>query len=239
MFRLATLIAVSFAISAAFVTSAAPIPKESDLARIKSRYGTPVDPDRDCRIDLVEDGRLRMTVPGKHHSMYSDAGHTNAPRVLREVSGDFVAAMRLTLTFNPSAQAADRELPAFVGGGWLLLDGDTGMIEFRHLQEKLGSNPWRTSAEFDVRQPGHEDGKSIPRPLYEKPIHLRLTRQGQKLMMDWSPDGKEWTPMSPNGVEVPMGRKLSIGPCAIQNTDQPMTATFDQFQITPLANNSP
>lgn len=235
MFRLIVGVLSTLPILAAMsVLSAAPIPKESPKERIQTLFGTVQDPDQDCETTLVERRTLRIRIPGKHHSMYGDVGHTNAPRVMRSVSGDFVAQVRVHVQFDPRGAAADQGLPPAVGGGLLLTDGETGVVEFRLLQEKIGNNPWRTSTECDVRLPGFEAGNSVPRPLHDAAIILRLTRKQGRLFTEWSDDGKVWNSTKRNGTAAPLNRRLSIGVYAIQNTDKPATVLFDTFQVTPL-----
>ncbi|MCZ2343048.1 MAG: DUF1349 domain-containing protein [Bacteroidales bacterium] len=234
MFRLVARLMVGILMTVS-VLSAAPIPKESPKERLQHLFGTVFDPDQDCEITLVERRQLRIRVPGKHHSMYGDVGHTNAPRVMRTVSGDFVAQVRVRVQFDKLGLAVDQGLPPAAGGGLLLMDDDKGVVEFRTLQEKIGSNPWRTAAECDVRLPGFEAGNSIPRPLEEMPVLLRLTRKQGRLFAEWSSDGKTWTAANRNGIEVPLSKRVTLGVYAIQNTDKPMSIHFEEFHITPLA----
>lgn len=231
MFRILTGVAVLLTAS---VLTAAPIPKETPQDRLRTLFGTTHDPDQDCEFELVERRKLRVRVPGKHHSMYGDVGHTNAPRVMRSVSGDFIAEVRLQVHFDRAGVAADQGLPAAAGGGLLLTDADGGVVEFRHLQEQIGNNPWRTSAEFDLRLPGTEAGSAIPRPFAGNAVTLRLTRKQGRLFAEWSADGKTWATLNRNGVDAPIGKSVSVGIYAIQNTDKPMSVVFDEFRITPL-----
>lgn len=211
---------------------AAPVPRDSDAARIARLFGQPVDPDKDCDFKLGEGTALRVRVPGKHHSMYTDEGHRNAPRVLRPVTGDFVARVRVAIAFDTDAGPADDEVPPVAGGGLLVTLGDTGVFEFRHLHERIGNTPWRTSAEVDARFPGFEAGTTKPRPLVGGATYLRLTRRGKNLRTEWSDDNKTWSEVS---TDLPLGDTISVGPYVIQNTDQPLTVTFDRYEITPLA----
>ena len=212
---------------------AAPVPRLTDADRIARLFGTPVDPDKDSVFTLVGGSALRVRVPGTHHSMYDDEGHTNAPRALRPITGDFVARVRVTIAFDKDAGPADGEFPRVVGGGLLVTVGDKGVVEHRHLHERIGNAPWRSSAEVDARLPQFEAGSSTPRPLAEKPTYLRLTRRGNVLTTEWSDDGKIWADVG-TGLP-PLGKTVSVGPYVIQNTDKPLTVTFDQYEVVPLA----
>src|SRR5262245_38221240 len=71
---------------------AAPVPDEN---QIRDRYGNWVDPDRDCKLE-VKGGKLRVAIPDKLHSMNYNAAKYNAPRLWREVEGDFTAVVRVS-----------------------------------------------------------------------------------------------------------------------------------------------
>ena len=47
-----------------------------------------MDPDGDCKVEVIN-GKLTVTVPGKHHDLWVGEGKVNAPRVLENVEGDF------------------------------------------------------------------------------------------------------------------------------------------------------
>jgi S1-C subfamily serine protease len=77
-------------------------------------WGTVIDPDKDCKI-TPNDKRLTIEIPGKLHELDYDGGLTNAPRVMREVEGDFVATVKVTGDFklgpkctNPRSASSSR-----------------------------------------------------------------------------------------------------------------------------------
>src|SRR5262249_34722886 len=54
------------------------------------RWGLLVDPDLDCRFRVDKD-QLHIKIPPKPHVLSAEIGATNAPRVLRDIEGDFHA----------------------------------------------------------------------------------------------------------------------------------------------------
>ena len=213
----------------------APLPKQTEQERIHQRFGTLVDPDKDCQIELVDGQILRIRVPGRAHSFHLTPEKPNAPRVLRTVAGDFVLQVRVALSYDQDATTDLSDWPGLVGAGLLILDGTTSRVEIRHLHERLFNNPWRISAEYDLRGPDVDRGGSTPRPLDSKPVYLRMTRRGNRITADWSPDGRGWLPMHPNPLDLPLSRQVQVGFHVIQNTKKPIVAEFDQYQIRKLS----
>src|SRR5262245_23570907 len=78
---------------------AAPIPKEDDAVRIRRVYGETIDPDRDCKFEMTGE-KLRLTIPGKQH--FVERKLYNAPRVAREIEGDFTLTVRVTFPIRPA-----------------------------------------------------------------------------------------------------------------------------------------
>src|SRR5437763_144727 len=78
----------------------------------------PVDPDGDCRFDRDGD-KLTISIPGKDQTLYDS--ELNAPRLLRDVAGDFVVEVRVSGMFEPTAWSKDSL--AFKEGGILLPAG--------------------------------------------------------------------------------------------------------------------
>ena len=54
----------------------------------EKHWGELEDPDRDCTY-RVEEGRIHIKIPGTAHVLTAEIGMMNAPRVLRNIEGDF------------------------------------------------------------------------------------------------------------------------------------------------------
>ncbi len=79
-------------------------------------WGTAIDPDGDCKI--APDGKaLVVEVPGKLHDLNADIDKFNAPRVLREVEGDFNIQVKVVGDFKPGAKSLNPKSVPFNGGG--------------------------------------------------------------------------------------------------------------------------
>ena len=60
-----------------------------------------VDPDGDCKFTPQKDA-LAIAVPAKDHELVPDRGRMDAPRLLRDVAGDFTAQVAVSGDFRPS-----------------------------------------------------------------------------------------------------------------------------------------
>src|SRR4051812_31099083 len=81
--------------------SAAPVPGEKPF---QTSWDPPTDPDGDCTFQRVE-GKLTITLPGSDHDLGIERGRMNAPRLLRDVEGDFVVQVRVGGLFRPSTES--------------------------------------------------------------------------------------------------------------------------------------
>jgi hypothetical protein len=79
-------------------------------------WGMAIDPDNDCKI--VDQGKaLEISVPATHHDLNADNDKLNAPRVLREVSGDFTMTVKVIGTFQPGTQSTNPKAVPYIGAG--------------------------------------------------------------------------------------------------------------------------
>src|SRR5262249_36323812 len=66
-------------------------------------WGSAVDPDGDCTF-TIKPNALTIAVPGSDHVLGVERGRMNAPRVLREITGDFIAQVRVAGDFPAGAR---------------------------------------------------------------------------------------------------------------------------------------
>jgi hypothetical protein len=68
-----------------------------------------------------------------------------------------------------------------------------------------------------------------------KPTYIRLERWGNRLILKYSVDAKEWLPRYQFPVqEVNLARKLKVGVAAHAMAGGTFKAVIDQFRLTPL-----
>src|SRR5438105_204783 len=167
---------------------AAPVPKGQSEA--VKEFGTAVDPDNDCTF-AAADGKLTITAPANHHTLTTSPTKKNAPRVVRDVEGDFTATVRVQAEL-PGALASD--LPGVdpgVAAGLVVWADDGNFACLIRLHELLGQKRVTTD-ELHYQLDGDEVGESGPvRPLDTTAAYLRVTRTGGQVVGEASPDGKE------------------------------------------------
>jgi regulation of enolase protein 1 (concanavalin A-like superfamily) len=217
-------------ICAALVVLAGAAPAPKAAVEIKG-FGAVVDPDRDCTFNL-EDGRLKIAIPTATHSLTISLEKQNAPRVLRDLEGDFTAVVRVEAEFpdNPMSDIKDSE-PAVAAGLVVWADDETYAC-FERAHEVLGGAK-HTSTEVHYIDAGQDGGESGPPVRYDgKPAYLRVTRSGIKVSGEVSTDGTDWK--AAGLVELKnLPAKVKVGVFAEHNTGKKVTATFDKFEVKP------
>ena len=99
---------------------AAPVPKNTARERIEKEFGKIVDPKGDCGFDVKGDS-LTITMPADEVRDITK-GVDTAPRVEREVTGDFVLTVTISAPLTKKAEVAKamkgaKDVWPFVGGG--------------------------------------------------------------------------------------------------------------------------
>ncbi len=90
-------------------------------------WGRAVDPDGDCAITTT-DGGVAIKVPGTAHDFAAELERQNAPRVLSEVKGDFIAEVKVSGAFRPGATSSIPGRRPYHGAGLLVINGKENYI---------------------------------------------------------------------------------------------------------------
>jgi regulation of enolase protein 1 (concanavalin A-like superfamily) len=204
----------------------APVPSEDELTKLERAYGTWTDPDKDCKFKLTG-GELKVSLPAADHLLGKMIGQAknNAPRVLREVEGDFTAVVRVTI---PVPDRVPESSWQYYAGGLVAWESDQGYAVVRLGGGKVNTSP---EAILSVLTRGREYVMAL-RDL-GKPMgsgFVRIKRLGSRVRMAWSRDGKNWKDFEPE--EVTWGQKVKVGVVAENNLGKPVEVTFDQFELT-------
>src|SRR5262245_15369410 len=219
------------------VLVAAPVPKEDDTARMRRIYGQTDDPDKDCAFEMVGE-KLRIKIPAKHHSLNPNPGRMNAPRVVKEVEGDFTVTVRVTFPIRPApGPEADKDFLAFATAGLIAwADGDS--VQFVRKEHRLGQKPRESFSRRWTRiRPGEKGVSDAVRALEltggPDSAYLCLERKEQKVTASFSRDGKEWSPQNRiASVEVEWKEKVKVGVIAENGYNAAFEATFDEYKLT-------
>ena len=189
-------------------------------------WGQTFNPDGDCTIALEENG-LTIRLPGTPHDLTAELGRVNAPRVLQEVEGDFVAQVKVCGTLRPTAPASVPGHIPYQAGGLLLWADNRNYVRLeRAALQRDGAV--RPVAAFELRWKGELAGaRSSEVP--DRDTYLRLERRGSQLLGAVGTDGRQWTPLEPLEAELPA--KVRVGVAAVNAARQPLSIRFEEFQV--------
>jgi hypothetical protein len=122
LYVLSVLLLTVLLLACAALTAPAPRPSLKE-------WGDPVDPDQDCKIRL-DGGVLSIEMPGTEHEYDPLRRRFNAPRILREIEGEFDLRVRVRIDCPRSAQSSVQGHPAYVAAGFLIIYPDSPRYEF-------------------------------------------------------------------------------------------------------------
>jgi regulation of enolase protein 1 (concanavalin A-like superfamily) len=211
------------------VAFAAPVPKTTEHPL--RGWGEAVDPLKDCTFDVDKDGKLTFTVPGKGRDLAAHRDEMNAPRVLREIEGDFKIEVSVEGEWPLGATSTLKDRPPFFGAGIFLAEDDKNYIRLEKAQYESGAQKpcyigfehWQNGEWLKYGTP--DDGE-LDRT---KIAHLRLTRKGGSLTAAVSQDGTKWNELKV--LETKFGAKLKVGVVAVHTTDTQFKPVFSDLKI--------
>lgn len=192
-------------------------------------WGDFVDPDGDCTARF-DHGGVRFELPGKLHDLNGAVGTTNAPRLVQEVEGDFVAQVKVSGEFQPSAPSTRRSALPYNGAGFAVwLDAD------HFVRAERGAVLRNKDVHGFFLFENHEEARTIARHngfLEQGDIYLKIERRGARLLAFHSTDGKAWAETEP--MDIPWPPRLKLGLCAISSSFSPLSVRCDEFSVRPL-----
>jgi len=210
--------------------TAAPAPKENDDDKLRRIHGDWTDPDKDCKY-VLKGGELRISLPKTDHRLYSgnavERPKTNAPRVLREVNGDFTFVVRVMFPL-PEVPKAAPGWP-YCSGGLVAWESDARFLVIR----RAGGLTIGDSEGIITHHAAPVPVTSIQTFGNAKPTEsafIRLKREGKKVAASWSRDAKTWKEFEP--VEVGWRSRVKVGIVAENTLGTPVELTFDQYSLT-------
>lgn len=210
---------------------ASPLFATDDSHRALPGWGWCVDPDADCQFS-VQNGKLKISVPGTDHALATERGKTNAPRVLREVEGEFTITVKVAADYTPGSSSVAQTRRAFQGAGLVLWQDDSNYVRLESAQLVVGTETMRY-ASFELRRDGQftKPGFAEEHPLKNSTTWLRLERRGNQITASVSEDGKNWESLKP--LRVDFSEALQVGVVAGHNTSTPISVGFEDFKVSP------
>lgn len=210
-------------VMAAGVVAADDPPKPSV---IKS-WGKIVDPDGDCQIK-AEGDQVLFKVDGAHDLSVELRKPVNAPRVMQEIRGDFIAQVRVAGVFRPRQPSTVDMRRPYTGAGLLLWLDDKNYIRLEHAAVEADGQVYDYLA-FEQRKNGAFEMAYTQLGLQGDAVELRLERRGRKLYGLVSYDHQQWIGYPPLEVELPSA--LQVGVAAVSSSGASFAPRFSEFEV--------
>ncbi len=212
-----------------------------------SMLTTFVDPSKDCKLEKDEEAmKFRILVPGnKVHTLATYAVSRidkkkslhNAPMVLAEVEGDFLAMVEVTGEMSPgSTLPKDRQgndLPfTFNGAGLVLYQNKDNFVRLeRTAGIAVDSLQSIHKVLIEIVKDGkHLDTTNIYWPVKEGNVQLIMIRRKGKARFQFRESDALVSFASPE-FELDLPKKVKLGLTASNISAKPFTANFDDFAV--------
>ncbi|HTU23002.1 MAG TPA: protein kinase [Gemmataceae bacterium] len=189
-------------------------------------WGRQFDPDSDCTFN-VQGGALKIDVPPTPHDLSIERGRTNAPRVLREVDGDFRLQVKVCGDIQPMAVGSVAGRLSFQAGGILLWSDERNYVRLERAAFSRNGKI-TTYAAFEARVNGRAGGAhtlGIP----DKDTHLRLERRGNQLRALVSAHGELCRSLQ--NIDIDLPSKVLVGVAVVNAAQQPLQVRFEELQM--------
>lgn len=212
---------------------AAPVPKESDAEKLYRLFGKPVDPLKDCKFTL-DGNKLTINAGKGDHDLSVQSKEMNAPRVLKEIEGDFEMKVKVSGEYPKGAKgASEKRTIVFYGHGLLVWDDEKNYVRLEKAYvDLLNGTPTYTYGSWEL----FAGGEWVRRGTQEDFVfdqkdtaHFKLSRKGSVFSASISKDGKEWKDLPP--IEAEMGKKLQVGVGAVHICDTAFDAVFEEYEM--------
>jgi regulation of enolase protein 1 (concanavalin A-like superfamily) len=206
-----------------------PVISDDRPAQVIEGWGEVADPDGDCTIR--QDGqKLTIAIPATKHDLSVEVGDVNAPRVLRNLAGDFIALVKVSGNVRHNGNRTSENYLAYHGAGLLLwLDGQT-YIRLERAAVVQDENKVLHYANFELRKDGKRaEMESNSFEIPDGDTYLRLERRGGRIFGSFSDDGIRWGSFDPITVELPKDLKLGVD--AINTSTEPFKAEFSEPEV--------
>ena len=192
-------------------------------------WGQVIDPSRDCEIALDrENERLTVRVPGTPHVLSAEVLRLpmNAPRVIRRVRGDFVAGAHALGRLEPGRSKTTHYEPYHGAGlivwqdpsNYLRLERAVGIVNGLH-------HPY---INYELR----EDGRlSVSHGITteDRPLFLKLQRQGGAFRASYSRDGRRWVDLG--RVDASFAERVEVGVVAVNSSKRTLSAELEGLRV--------
>lgn len=205
--------------------------QDNDSPELIEGWGRLEEPAGESKI-VSDKQKLHISAPDMYVDNYPP-GKVNAPRVLREVSGDFAAEVDVTHLDEAKADSVHKSLgkfsTAYHSGTLLLRHDDKTFVRFERVSmNTAGQSAYSCDLQIwkDKKRQFHQSFS-----IENKPLRLRLDRHGEKLTASFSQDqGDSWTKFPEQPLEG-FPEKAQVGISMTSNTEQGCKVMFEEFKL--------
>lgn len=194
-------------------------------------WGERFNPDGDCVVFLRENGPLIISVPGTVHDLWPGRPDPrqsfNAPRVWRDVEGDFVAQVRVFADWKPYQPDTNN------GAGLVVWDSEANFLRWeRHVFMRDG-RPTCSTAPMCIAN--HKKTSTAvlndPNEFYPcRSTWLRIERKGSNITSALSHNGRDWIDTGTLTTTFPS--RLKVGVFAFNASSKRFQAEFAKFSVS-------
>jgi uncharacterized protein (TIGR03067 family) len=197
-------------------------------------WGTVINPDGDCTISQAND-KVTMSIPAGVHNIWygrpNERQRFNAPRVLQEIEGDFVAQVKVTADWNPDIPASEYY---YNGAGLLVWDSEEQYVRMERNTYQRNTPPTGifcyTNALYDRNERRIYPETTARNDFYKgRSTWLRIDRAGDKLTTAISHDGMLWSDTAILMTEFP--EKVLVGIHVNVTSPRDFVVEFAEFNI--------
>jgi regulation of enolase protein 1 (concanavalin A-like superfamily) len=193
-----------------------------------------MDLDGDCKFSLT-DGRLSIVVPGsgRPHDLSAELDSTNAPCVLRPLTGAFVLTVKVDGGFAPGEVSTQPGRTPYNGAGLLLISDTRNYVRLEYAALHDGDAPVAYT-NFEIRVDGQvlRFGRTGDRPLkLGQSAWLRLARSGPSIRGWVSDDGTTWDELPAKEVPPEWCNEMKVGVAAISTATAPFKPSFSELKL--------
>jgi regulation of enolase protein 1 (concanavalin A-like superfamily) len=194
--------------------------------------GPLIDPGKDCKAERSE-SKITLDLPAGVHLLSDDFDIKNSPMFLTDVSGDFIATVKVSGAMLPGSDPVklkNKTLPFTFQGAGLVLWQDKE--NYLRLERTAKSTNGRVTLQAEVLVEVCKGGKTAYHSYVSCPagaLFLVVARIDGNISFMFSSDGKNLRRHPPLPFNFPS--RVQIGLTASNASKEPLTAKFEEFVL--------
>src|SRR5262249_15078624 len=174
----------------------------------------------DCQF-LADGTGMTMTIPPTLHVLSPDLNLKNAPRLMAEVSGDFVAMVRVPGRILPGTKSVAKLPYTYQAAGLLLWQDENNYLRLEKASS-FSEGKLRSLVFLELCRE-NKVTSIFPREVREGELTLKFERRGSEIRCAYSPDrGRTWLELKRQNAPFP--NTLAVGVSASNASPKPFSA---------------